>query len=279
MKRQNEVNAINALLEILPFFVRGRYVENSSPDEENPQCKDVDYVLAPCDNSLPNLAVEHTKVEAFRGQMTYVNKSFDIVHEINIKCQGQLPTDRYFSLVVSYLFVKSLRKQAIKQFISFIVPWIETTAQTLLIDDHKTIKYAGQDVLLICGGSHPMINGTVGRFPGRPNNQEDLAKESLWFSIEHGLGKFSQYKRLGYDTVLSLEDISGEIRSSMLLEIEKDLQRKTLISTLVDYLIVFASHEDKMIIANVWKENQLRYNYIPFNRRFERREGKWCPLE
>ena len=279
MKRQNEINAINALLEILPFFAGGRYVENGSPDENNSQCKNVDYVLAPCANNLPNLAVEHTRVEAFRGQMTYVNRSYDIVHEVDIKCQGQLPPDRYFILVVSHILVESLRKQAIKQFISFVVPWIVTTAQTLLIDNHKTTKYAEQDLLLMCGGSHPKVNGTIGRISNRPNNQEDLAKESLWFSIEHGLGKFSKYKRLGYDTVLSLEDISGAIRSSMLLEIDTDIQRKALISTLVDYLIVFASNEDKMIVANVWKEKQLRYNYIPFNRRFDRREGKWFPLE
>jgi hypothetical protein len=122
------------------------------------------------------------------------------------------------------------------------------------------------------------MNGSVGRIPGSPKNQKGLAKESLWFAIEHGLGKFSKYKWLGYLTLLILENISGAIHPSMLLELEEDLVQKKLVSTLVDYIIVFASNEQRMIVGNIWKENKIRHSPVPYNKRFGNREGKWIPI-
>lgn len=278
MKRENEINALKALVEIMPFLTGARYKHDRSPDEEGSQRPEVDYLLKSDSNQVPAIAVEHTIVEAFRGQKTYVDRSYDIVEDVNVGCKGRLPPDRYFTLIVPHLLVESLRKQAIKKFIDAVTPWILTTAPVLSSDEHRTMLHEGQEVLLMCRGSHPEINGTLHRIPCRPKNQEDLACQSLWLSISHGLGKFSKYKRLAYDTILALEDISGEVHSSMLLEIERDDEKQTLISNLVDYIIVFASHENRMIVADVWKEKHSRYSPVPFNRRFEKTEGKWTPL-
>lgn len=278
MKRENEINALKALVEIMPFLTGAPYKHERFPDEEGSQTPEVDYLLKPNSNQVPAIAVEHTIVEAFRGQKTYVDRSYDIVENVNVGCKGRLPSDRYFILVVPHLLVESLRKQAIKRFIDAVIPWIVTTASALSFDEHRTVLYEGQEVLLMCGGSHPEINGTLHRIPGRPKNQENLSCQSLWLSISHGLGKFSKYKRLAYDTVLALEDISGEVHPSMLLEIERDDEKQTVISNLVDYIIVFESHENRMIVANVWKEKHSRYSPVPFNRRFENTKGKWAPL-
>ena len=278
MKRENEINALKALVEIMPFLTGARYKHDRSPDEEGSQTPEVDYLLKPNSSQVPAIAVEHTIVEAFRGQKTYVDRSYDIVEDVNVGCKDRLPPDRYFVLVVPHLLVESLRKQAIRKFIDAVTPWIVATSPVLSFDEHRTMLYSGQEVLLMCSGSHPEINGTLHTIPCRPKNQEDLAWQSLWLSISHGLGKFSKYKRLHYDTVLALEDISGEVHPSMLLEIERTDEKQTLISNLVDYIIVFASHENRMIVANVWKEKHSRYSPVPFNRRFENTEGKWTPL-
>jgi hypothetical protein len=216
-------------------------------------------------------------VEAFRGQKPYAIRSFNIVGEVNIACKGRLPPDRYFILVVPHVLVESLKGQTIRRFINVVVPWIVTNSQALSYNDHRTMLYDGQEVLLMCGGSHSDINGTIGRMPGRPTDQKDLTRQRLWLSISHGLGKFSKYKQLGYDTVLALEDISGEVYPSMLIEIENNEEKRALLSSLVDYLIVFESHESRMIVGNVWKEKHLRYNPVPFNRRFGKTGGKWTP--
>ena len=36
----------------------------------------------------------------------------------------------------------------------------------------------------------------------------------------------------------------------------------------IDYVVIFVSHEDKMIVGNVWKEKSQLYSEIPDNRRF-----------
>ena len=131
----------------------------------------------------------------------------------------------------------------------------------------------------MCSGSLPEINGTVGRMPGSPRNKEELVDQSLWYSIDHGLGKFPKYKQQGYDSVLILENISGAVHPSMLLDIENDPQRRALISALIDYIIVLVSIDDSMIVGNVWKEKLLRHSPVPFNRRFKNIDGKWIPYE
>lgn len=279
MKRQNEVNAMEALLQIMPFVTGMKYRYDRSPDDEISQKKEVDYVLTNQNKGQPSLAVEHTIVEAFRGQITYVNRSFAIVSGIAERCNGKLPLDRYYILSVSDALVESLRKRAIQRFIEIVTPWVIETAPTLRIDDFANFSYENSRVLLICGGSHPKANGTIGRIPRRPDDQKNRAVQSLWFAIEHGLNKFSQYKQNRYDTVLCLQDISGEIYPSTLSEIEDDPEKKDLITRLIDYIVVFASVDDRMIVGSVWKEHSLRFNLIPYNRRFDNQDGSWRPME
>jgi hypothetical protein len=277
MKRQNEVNAIEALIGIMPFITGCNYQNLGSPDEANSSLKEVDFILKAQRDGKSNLAVEHTIVEAFPGQKEYVLRSYEIVQKVDLRCSGQLPSDRFFGLVIAPSLVDSLRKMAIDAFMETIVPWVTETAKDLPIDEYRTTKYSGQDVLLMCSGSLPEINGTIGRMPGSPRNQKELVNQSLWLSIEHGVGKFPKYKKSGHDTVLLLENISGRVHSSMLLDLENDPQKHAVISALIDYIVVLTSNNDKMIVGNVWKEKQKRYDPVPYNRKFRIENWKWIP--
>lgn len=249
-----------------------------SPDEGTSTVKEVDFVLTPESRNSPRLAMEHTVVEAFAGQMTYVNRSYDIVSQVAAKCNGNLPQDRYYILVVTD-FVNALRKKAIAHFVASVSEWVMAAAPELQIDQHQMWHYMDNEVLMMCGGSHPEINGTVGRVPRRPNQPVALAAVRLWRSMEHGLQKFKKYKGLGYNTVLSLQDISGEVHPSMLADIHAEVDKGPLIDKLIDYVIVFASVDDLMIVGNVWKEKNLMYDPTPFNRRYENKKGAWASLE
>jgi hypothetical protein len=210
--------------------------------------------------------------------MTYVIRSFDIVSSVAAECNRKLPIDRYYILVLTDVLVDSLRKKAVFQFVEAVVNWILSTAPKLSIDEYEKWDYEGSELLLMCGGSHPEINGTIGRIPRRPDQQENLAVESLWRSIHHGLVKLAKYKDQGYETVMCLQDISGEVHSWMISEIEKDADKWPLIECLMDYLIVFASVKDHMVVGSIWKEKAARYDPPPFNRRFENRQGRWKSL-
>jgi hypothetical protein len=92
------------------------------------------------------------------------------------------------------------------------------------------------------------------------------------------LGKFQRYKLIGYETVLLLEDISGAFHTSALQGNEIAATRRRLVNALVDYIVVFASHDDRMIVGKIWKEKQFWYAQIPYSKRFHEVEGKWTPL-
>jgi hypothetical protein len=112
MKKINEENARSAFLEIFPHITGVEYNKKESPDEQNSKGPDVDYLLTPRSPDLPLLAVEHTILESFKGQMAYVNRSYDIVKEVDTTCRGKLPEDRYFILVIPDTLVHTLLKSA-----------------------------------------------------------------------------------------------------------------------------------------------------------------------
>jgi hypothetical protein len=163
------------------------------------------------------------------------------------------------------------------EFVQDASRWVISIAATLSIDQHTRMDYRGHSVLLMCGGSHPMINGTVGRIPMRPENQADLQVTSLATAVDHSTAKFPTYKQQGYTTVLALENISGEFYSIAFMEL--DDTRTELTNSLVDYILSFDSYQDRMIVCNVWKELDKWYWDVPYNRRFECTDGKWRPLE
>jgi hypothetical protein len=70
-----------------------------------------------------------------------------------------------------------------------------------------------------------------------------------------------KYKDRGFKTALLLEDVAGTLRGSTLNGYENRLEE-------VDYIVVFVSNEERMIIANVWKEGSVWDSSVPINRRF-----------
>ena len=277
MKKPNELAALNAVADLLPFLTGGRYTRFESPDEHNSSTPDVDAIFRPRSPDSPLLVVEHTTLEAFRGQLTYGHQSYDIVAKINANCRGLLPVDRYFILVVPNMLTDGLRKSAFTEFVRDASQWVISSAATLIIDQDTRMNYRGHSVLLICAGPHNMINGTVGRIPIRPDNQADLQVTSLAAAVDHGTAKFPKYKQQGYATLLALEKVSGGFYSTAFMELDDTHKEAT--NALVDYILAFDSYQDRMIVCNVWKELEEWHWEVPYNRRFECTDGIWRPLE
>lgn len=277
MKKDNEEAALAGLMEVLPYLTGVRYKSLGCPDERNSSTPDVDCILQPVDAARPSVAAEHTTLEAFRGQRTDGFRSYGIVAAVDSKCRGHVPLDRYFILVVPHDLIARLRKGALEKFTVTASEWVTDVAGTLSVDDHIKMEYGDHTILLICGGSNPSMNGTIGRIPRRPDNHEELRAESLTVAIDHGIGKFSKYKQLGYDTVLVLEDISGGFHASALQS--DDEARTNRMNFLIDYILAFVSYHDRMIVCNVWKERDMWHREVPYRRRFENFGGNWTPLK
>ena len=91
MKKPNEIDALQCLLKILPYITGGEYRHRTSPDDHDSTEKEVDFLLAPTVASLPPIAVEHTVLEAFRGQRTYILDSYEDVEAVNGVVEPPLP--------------------------------------------------------------------------------------------------------------------------------------------------------------------------------------------
>lgn len=273
--KENEINACNAFIEILQRIKGVEYYPERWPEKENRNIPDVEVILAPKDKNrqLPKIAVEHTIVEAHDKQVAYVNQSYDIVEKIKQRCQGKLPTNRWFQIVVPPALVIGTSKKSRDQFIEEMSNWIPGIAETLTTDDQWSSQlYNGHEVSLWCVGSCLELNGTIGRMPTRPKDAEKERRDRFRRAVEEKMPKLVKYNNKGYTTALLLEDISfSHARPN---DDWKDLipnQYHSEFRLKVDYVVIFVSNEKKMIVGNVWKEGPQIYTEIPDNRRFSLR--------
>ncbi|WP_058189247.1 hypothetical protein [Terracidiphilus gabretensis] len=263
MKKPNELNARDAFITILRSLTDIEYEKSESPDEVNRSTRDVDFVLFPSSDENDKIAVEHTSVQSFDGQIEYVNRWRKIVCSVNAGCKERIPPDRYYFLAAPPASVDSLEKESSRElFVSDLVSWVVDTAPTLLmVDSYVRTEYEGHKITLMCSGDHAKLNGNVWPMPEEPEDQKALQSQRLGQAVEHGLLKLTKYKKeQGFKTALLLEDVAGTLRGSTLSGYE-GLEE-------VDYIVVFVSNEDRMIIGNVWKEGSVWYSSVPVNRRF-----------
>jgi hypothetical protein len=262
-KKPNELNARDAFITILRSLTGIEDWESESPDEVNRSTRDVDFLLFSRSNKNDKIAVEHTRVESFEGQIKYVNRSYDIADSINACCRKQLPRDRYYILTAPPIIVDSLVGKSRERFVRAISSWVvETAPKLLLVDNSEQTEYEGHKITLTCGGDGAQMNGNVGRIPQQPENQKALQRERLGRAVNDKLPKLMKYKERGFKTALLLEDVAGTLYGSTLRDCEISLEE-------VDYIVVFVSNEERMIVGNVLKEMSVWYSFVPGNRRFQ----------
>ena len=151
MKKHNELNACNALIEILERVTGVKYECESSPDDKNNERPDVDFILKSTSDRSHRIAVEHTIIELFEGQIEYVNRSYDIVEKINSRCRGKIPSDRYYFLTVPHILMSSLKKKRKMAFVDELAPWVVQHAYQLKIDQHLSRIYEVHNIRLSAG--------------------------------------------------------------------------------------------------------------------------------
>lgn len=268
MKKENEQSACEAFIAILNALTGIEYVKRESPDEINRQTPDVDFLLVSIGDESDAIAVEHTILESFEGQIGYVNRSYDVVGSINEGCRKKIPADRYYFLAIPPIIVNSLVGKSRTGFVNFLSSWMAESSPKLLIDMQTQTDYGGHKITLMCSGSHPQLNGNVWRAPQWPENHEIMQTQRLIRAIGDKLPKLRQYKKRGFKTALLLEDIAAApsilVRRSLGMSSE---QKKDVRST-IDYIVVLASNKGRMIVGNVWKEESVWHSTIPYEKRF-----------
>jgi hypothetical protein len=275
-KKENEINALNALMKILESLVGENYECESSPDEENPQGKEPDFILTSTRAGAAKIAVEHTVIPLFKRQIEYVKLFYERAEEISKLCKGKIPPDRWYYLTAPHELINSLKnKEKRMAFDQRLAHWIVHQAPQLQLDDEPMqYSYECFTITLTCGGTHPEWNGKVGRFPEHPIGVVELQKQAFDKAIVHGLDKLTKYKRNpseSFKTVLLLEDVAG-------LPHERIIERlttpeKARIDQSIDYIVVLQSINQQMIVGYVWKEIETWHSFIPANRRFSFRSG------
>lgn len=247
-----------------------RYEYEKSPDDGSNEGPEVDFILRSTCDGARRIAVEHTVIESFKGQKDYVIWSHDIVEKINNRCRGKIPSDRYYFLGLPDMLVSSLNsKKRRMAFVDSWAPWIAQHAWQLKIGQSLSCTYQDHETTLTCEGTYSSLDGNVGRMPQQPSDLIALQKDRFDIAIQHAIKKLWKYKfKLErFTTVLLLEDIAGFKYE----QVRKQLTffEKGLIYLFVNYIVVLASNDGRMIVGNVWKENYRWYSFIPYNRRFE----------
>ncbi|MGA2093153.1 MAG: hypothetical protein ABSH16_07080 [Sedimentisphaerales bacterium] len=273
--KTNEINAITAFIEILRKIKGVEYKIGSFPEKENRNTQDVEVILVPKDKDVqsPKIAVEHTIVEAHEDQIAYVNQSYDLVMKINQKCQGKLPTNYHFQLVIPPALIVDTSNKSRDQFVEGISNWVLDIAETLNANQWSSQLYNGHKVSLGCDKSISELNGKIGRYTTGPKEADKERQDRFRRAIEEKLPKLIKYKEKGCSTALLLEDISGRHSNSgdNLKELIPDKYHSEFQSK-IDYVVIFVSFEEEMIVGKVWKEGSQLYEEIPYNRRFSFRQ-------
>jgi hypothetical protein len=268
MKKANEISATEAFALVLSSINKLSYHLIDSPDERNRESSDIDCVHAVDSETKRKVAAEHTIVESFEGQLAYVNQSFDIAAEININCQGSIPAEFYYFLAIPDDLVASLDRPRRIDFVKQISPIIAKECAHLQIDGYSKIPFLEYEIWLMCRGSHPEMNGKLYRIPKAPNEGDTLQRQRLARSIAAKLPNLRKYRLKGYSTALLLEDISGGLSNIGIHGQSIRLVHRLSIRLFVDYIVVFASHNQRMIVGNVWKEKRHWYANVPYERKF-----------
>ena len=268
MKKPNEISAAEAFALILSSIKNQGYHLVDSPDERNRISSDIDYVYKTKSGRKGQVAAEHTIVESFEGQLAYVNQSYDIAAEINAICKGKIPPERYFFLAIPDGLVKSLDRPGRTAFVDQISPMVGKECFHLRIDEYSKIPFHEYEIWLVCRGSHPDMNGNVYRIPNAPDQGDTLQRQRLARSLAAKLPNLRKYKLKGFSTALLLEDISGGLSNIGFHGRSIKLLHRIAMRLFVNYVVVFASNNQRMIVGNVWKENRNWYDNVPYARRF-----------
>ena len=271
MKAENEINARNALIEILETVVGAKYECESCPDEETSTEKKPDFILGSTCAGATKIAVEHTVVPSFEQQIDYVRSFYERAEEISRLCEGKIPVDRWYYITAPHELITSLTdKKRQRAFDESLANWIIQQAPQLQMDHApKQNSYERYKITLTCGGTYPEWNGRVGRIPERPRDAVSLQKQAFDKAIEHGLDKLTKYKRNpsgSFKTVLLLEDIAGLPHERITEGLTSSEKNK--IDESIDYIVVLQSNNNQMIVGYVWKESEAWHSFIPADRRF-----------
>ena len=272
-KKKNETNACNAFIEIIEKLKGVKYKISSIPDEENGNTKDIDFILAPTDkkDQSPKIAVEHTTVERHEKQIDYVKQLGFIEKEIVQECQEKLPNNYFFQLIVPPSLAIGMNNKKRDKFITEMLSWIPNAAKSLTTDRQSSRLYNEHEVLLWCAGSSPEFNGTIGTMATDPEKPKKEKQDRFCRAIKDKLPKLIKYKDKGFVTALLLEDvgISHSNPGDNLDDLVPNQYRSDFQSK-IDYVVIFVSNRDKMIVGLIWKEGTKIYHDIPENRRFHR---------
>jgi hypothetical protein len=260
--RPNEQNACDAFITILRSITGREHEAYKWPEEVNRNTPDVEVLLVSLGDEGDKIAVEHTAVQSFEGQIGYVKRWREIVSSVNSGCRGRIPPDRYYFLSAPPKIENCLVGKSKELFVSRLSAWVAKTAPTLLlVDGYMRTEFEGHKITLICSGDTLQLNGNVWGMPEQPEDQKALQSERLGRAVRDKLPKLMKYKENGFKTALLLEDVAGTLRGSTLSGYENGFEK-------VDYVVVFVSNEDRMIIGNVWKEGPVWYSSVPISRRF-----------
>lgn len=169
MKKDNEINAINATIKIYEKFLNIDLKDASQtfPDDIVRNIKEIDCIIK---NQKTRIAIEHSIIEHYDCQLQYLNKSYDIVQNINKSLQETLLNDRHYVILIPPNLIINKNKYELKQLSKEIIKSIKEKIATLAIDESFIIKYKTEKISVFCKVSSLVNSGNLYRAPTVPGD-------------------------------------------------------------------------------------------------------------
>ena len=271
LKKKNEIHALESVVTLFRHLgiLSGDPERILYPDEENSTSEDIDCIV---ELNRQRIAIEHSVIEYYPGQLVYANNSFEFMNEINDLVGGILSNDLHYILLIDPYLIIDKRKPEMKKLAIKIQEEFIANIDIIGIEKMHVFFYNNLPVSIFCDSIDGIQNGKVYRAQTSPSvNLEIKTTERVRVFFEKKLPKLIRYRLKGYSTLLVIEDISGRFMTQ--------IDRKMIglwnwlrCFLFVDYIIIFVSINNQMVVANLWKKKYHWPKFTPMERRFSMKD-------
>ena len=253
--KDNEETACNALRSMLLVRNGTSYTIERRPDKENSNSKDIDFIMV-CPGQ-PQIAVEHTSIESFEGQLTNKHWNADLVNEV--ARQINIPSNTSYVLSIPFeMNAKTVRDEKRDSLVRMLADWINSNIPNLklVVCQLKIEVLSEYTIRLRQTRSHPNLDGKLIPEAIAPKKLNTARKERIARALSSKLPNLIPYATKDMLTFLLIEEWDINLSSAQITyDVVLGLRQKY--QNVLPYSIVqVTSCQERVVEAWVLKEGE-----------------------
>jgi hypothetical protein len=240
--------------------------QEKKPDADNRETQDIDRLLT---NRSRRIAIEHSAVETYTGQLRYVNGSYDFIAAVSDSLSGKLKDDRSYVVVIPTELIIGDEKPKRNKLAKAIQDEILRNVETLDVDSDHSFSFNGSRITLYCERLDALEKGKVFRANTVPRDDLDkLFAVRIRELFNKKIPKLIKYKMTGAKTFLVVEDVGWKTGHGFPKKYI-GLMNALRCWLFIDIIAFVRTNSGSVIYCNFWKFGMEWPKSIPENRRVD----------